>query len=324
MPPGTTPAQEAAELQRIAARSAEPQLAYGTDEDNGLGIDPESLIFDLGDDTIAFARQRLDIARELIQRQSTRELKAGADYSVLRRSVAYALREMARAGGLLARQIGGVRTLRDFPGSGRDPLQPVEAASQRAALEQLSRHFMSADAVVVPAALQRRLATDFLERTDQIFANETAAVTDYAPATQLLEMQRTLLAQLMSDGVAQRLLDSESRVAAPAQAFHLGELYERLGRDLWSELDAKAGDIPAPRRELQREHATRIAASLTRPAAQGRADARALLRAQAQGLLARLDAAQRRPGLSTEARAHVAEVAEQLRQALQARITRPV
>ena len=178
--------------------------------------------------------------------------------------------------------------------------------------------------MVVPAALQRRLAPDFNERTDAVFAGESAAATDYSPAAQLLEMQRTLLAQLMSDGVAQRLVDSEGKAAAPEQAFHVSELYERLGRDLWSELDAKAGDIPAPRRELQREHAARIAASLTRPAGQGRADARALLRAQAQGLLARMDAAQRRPALSAEARAHLADVAEQLRQALQARITRPV
>jgi hypothetical protein len=47
---------EKAELERIAARSAEPQLAYGTDEDNFLGIDPESLHFDLGDDVLAFAK----------------------------------------------------------------------------------------------------------------------------------------------------------------------------------------------------------------------------------------------------------------------------
>ena len=38
------------------------------------------------------------------------------------------LRDVGRAVGVLARQIGGVRTLRDFPGSGRDPLQPVPAA----------------------------------------------------------------------------------------------------------------------------------------------------------------------------------------------------
>ena len=111
------PEHEKAELQRIAARSSEPQLAYGTDEDNFLGIDPESLHFDLGNDPVAFAKKRFDIARDLIRRQESRELKPNEDYSVLRRSVGFALRDAARASGILARQIGGVRTLRDFPGS---------------------------------------------------------------------------------------------------------------------------------------------------------------------------------------------------------------
>ena len=31
------------QLAKIASRSAEPQLAYGTDEDNFLGVDPESI-----------------------------------------------------------------------------------------------------------------------------------------------------------------------------------------------------------------------------------------------------------------------------------------
>ncbi len=323
MPPGSTPEQQAAELQRIAARSAEPQLAYGTDEDNGLGIDPESLIFDLGDDPVAYASQRVAIARDLLQRQATRELKPGGDYSVLRRSVSFAIREMGRAGGVMARQIGGVRTLRDFPGSGRDPLLPVAAPQQRAALDALARHYLSADAVVLPPALQRRLAPDYHERTDAAFAGETNLATDYSLGAELLAMQRALLSQLMSDGVAQRILDSEGK-SEPGEAFRLSELYERLGRDIWSELDAtKVGDIPTPRRELQREHAAKLAAVLLRPTGQGRADARSLLRLQAQGLLARIDAAQRRQGLSTEARAHLGDVAELLRQGLAARMNRP-
>ncbi len=322
MPPGSTRQQEAAELQRIAGRSAEPQLAYGTDEDNSLGIDPESLVFDLGDDPIGFANQRIAIARDLLQRQATRELKPGTDYSVLRRSVNYAIREMGRAGGVMARQIGGVRTLRDFPGSGRDPLVPVDAALQRAALDALSRHYMSADAVVLPPALQRRLAPDYAERTDALFAGESGLATDFSLASMLLEMQRALLAQLMSDAVAQRILDSEGK-SEPGQAFRLSELYERLGRDLWSELDAKGGDIAAPRRELQREHASRLAAVLVRPSGQGRADMRSLLRQQAQALVTRIDAAQRRAGLGAEARAHLADVAEVLRQGLSARVNRP-
>ena len=79
----------------------------------------------------------------------------------------------------------------------------------------------------------------------------------------------------------------------------------------------------APRRELQREHATKLAAALVRPGGQGRADARSLLRQQAQGLVTRIESAQRRPGLSAGARAHLADVADLLRQALQARIARP-
>ncbi len=120
--------QERTELQRIAARSNEPQLAYGTDEDNFLGVDPESLHFDLGSDPVAFAKKRFEIARDLIRRQETRDLKPTEDYSVLRRSIGFALRDAARASGILARQIGGVRTLRDFPGSGRDPLVPVSCS----------------------------------------------------------------------------------------------------------------------------------------------------------------------------------------------------
>jgi hypothetical protein len=108
------PAQETAELARIAARSAEAGLAYGTDEDLLLGVDPETLSFDLGSDVMAFARKRLSIAHDVLSRQENRTLAPDQDYAVLRRSVLYALRDMARTAGILTRQIGGMRTLRDL------------------------------------------------------------------------------------------------------------------------------------------------------------------------------------------------------------------
>ncbi len=128
--------QEREELARIAARSGEPALGYGTDEDNFLGIDPDALHFDLGDDVLAFAARRFDIARDLFQRQETRTLKPDEDYGILRRTLGYAVRDAGRAAGVLLRQVGGVRTLRDFPNTGRDPLQPLPAADQRAALRR--------------------------------------------------------------------------------------------------------------------------------------------------------------------------------------------
>ena len=94
------PEHENAELQRIAARSNEPQLAYGTDEDNFLGIDPESLHFDLGNDPVAFAKKRFEIARDLIRAPGDGASSSpNEDYSVLRRSLNFALRDVARAVG---------------------------------------------------------------------------------------------------------------------------------------------------------------------------------------------------------------------------------
>jgi Met-zincin/Domain of unknown function (DUF5117)/Domain of unknown function (DUF5118) len=312
--------QEDTEISRIAARSAEPLLAYGTDEDNFLGVDPESLQMDLGADVLAFARKRVAIGRDLLQRQETRALKQDEDYSVLRRSVGYAFRDMGRAAGVLARQIGGVRTLRDHSGSGRDPLTPVPAVQQREALDVLTSGFLAADSFKVSPALQRRLAVDFQERTDAVFRGETALQTDYSLAAQILDLQRGVLNQLMSDAVATRLLDSETK--EPKDALRLSELYQRLDRSVWSELSAKGGDIPAPRRELQREHVNRVAALLLRPGALSRVDARGLMRAEAQTLAGRVNAALRRGGLSTEARAHLQDSADTLTQALSAKLQR--
>ncbi len=321
---------EGAELKRIAARSGEPGLAYGTDEDQYLGIDPETLFFDLGDDPVAFAGLRLRIARDLMARQETRTLDPQQDYAVLRRTVSFALADVGRAAGILARQIGGLRTLRDYPNTGRDPLVPVDAAVQRAALALLASGVFAADSFPLSAALQRRLTVNFSDRADALEASDGAVQTDFSIIAAQLEMQRTLLAQLMSDGVAARLLDGQGKLAKPAEAFQLAELHERLAREIWSELAQSSGigsrigseigsDIAPARRELQREHLNRLTAALLRPGASSRADTRSQLRAQSSALLSVLNAAARRTTWSAATRAHLLDSIDSLTQALQAR-----
>ena len=304
--------QEREELARIAARSGEPALGYGTDEDNFLGIDPDALHFDLGDDVLAFASRRFDIARDLFQRQETRTLKPDEDYGILRRTLGYAVRDAGRAAGVLLRQVGGVRTLRDFPNTGRDPLQPLPAADQRAALQMLSQRVLAADAFVVSPALQRKLAPNFLERGESL-----AEPTEYPLGQTVLDLQRAILNRLMGDSLATRVLDTESKVSPPAQPLRLAELYDQLEADVWSEL-AGSGDIPQPRRELQREHVSRMAALVLRPGLMTRSDARAMVRSRGAALAQRLERAAGRKGLSVEARAHLADSAETLRSALAA------
>ncbi|MBP6900737.1 MAG: zinc-dependent metalloprotease [Burkholderiaceae bacterium] len=312
--PAGDAAAEAAALAAIAARSSEPGLDYATDEDVFIGLDPEALQGDLGNDVLAFARRRFDIAAELLQRQRTRQLAPGADWAALRRSVAFALRDAGSAAGMLLRQIGGLRTLRDHPGAGgRDPLQAVPAEQQRAALQLLGERVLAADSLVIPASLQRRLAPDFFERS------ETSAnlPTDYSLAGNVLELQRAVLARLMSDDLARRLQDNAAKLDAPEQALRLAELHRRLDAAVWSELDGR-GDIAEPRRELQREHARRLALLVAAPAGLSRADARALLRSHVSALADRLDKASRRATLSESTRLHLQDSAESLRAALAA------
>ncbi|MEP6740490.1 MAG: zinc-dependent metalloprotease, partial [Caldimonas sp.] len=322
LPSGATAAEEKAALERIAGRSAEPLLAYGTDEDNFLGIDPETLQFDLGSDVIVFARKRIAIAQELLKRQETRTLRADQDYNVLKRSVSYAIRDVARAANVLSRQIGGVRTVRDAPGTGRDPLTPVPVAEQREALDLITGSLLSADSLRVSPALQRKLGTDFGERLDALRGGDGSAQTDYSPSEQVLGLQRALLAVLMSDTVATRLLESSEKAPAGAgRALRMPELYGRLSQAVWSELDGR-GDIAPLRREVQRDHVNRIAAMLLHPGASTRADTRSVVRVQAKTLLERIRVASHRDGLSEEARAHLADSADTLEQAMSARLQR--
>jgi hypothetical protein len=310
-------AQEPAELLRIAGRSSEPLLAYGSDEDAAFGIDPETIQLDLGADPVAYAAKRLEIARDLFKRQERRELSPDQSYAVLRRSLAYAIGDAGRAVGVLVRQIGGVRTLRDHPGSGRDPLQPTDAATQRAALDLIAHHVLSIDGLAVTPTLQRRLAPDFDDRVEN-----PLLPTDYPVPQRLLDLQRAVLNQLMSDAVAARILDSVGKMDKPQAAFQLSELYERLNRDVWSEL-ARGGNISATRRELQRDYVNRVAASLLRPSPLARADARSISRQQALRLQQQLDKALKQPQkLDAATRAHLQDSADTLIQALDAKMQR--
>jgi Met-zincin/Domain of unknown function (DUF5117) len=314
--------EQSAELARIAARSGEPELAYGTDEDNLFGIDPESLQGDLGNDPVVFARKRIAIARDLLRRLEARPA-AEADYVTLRRGVSYALRDVARVSGILLRQIGGLRTLRDAPGTGRDPLTPVPAVQQRAALDTLAAEVLSPDSLSVSPSLQRRLAPDYLERADALFAGGTSVATDFTPQTQVSDLQRGVLAQLMSEGVAVRLLDGVAKAGEPSQSLALAELYRRIDAEVWADLAPGRGDIPAMRRALQRDHTTRLIGVLMQPAQLGRVELRTLIRQRAEDLLVRLRAVRYRSGWSAETASHLQDSIQMLREALQAKVVRP-
>ncbi len=310
------PTAEKAELDRIAARGAtDPRLAFSSDEESSSGVDPDASQFDFGSDSLAYLERRFRLTSELWTRLEVKHLSAGQPYDVLRRSFDSGLRQTRRAAQVASKYVAGVSYVRDYAGSGRNPLTPIPVEKQRAALKLLTDGIFSADSFRFDPGFMQRMGVDYL-----MVQNGTDP--DFSIASRVLALQSGALGQLMHEAVAARLLDSESKVADSTQVLRLSELYETLHRAIWSELRT-GSDINLFRRNLQREHANRIATALVRPSAALPADARALLRAEARGLRSEILAAQNKPALSKEARAHLAEMYVTLDEAIRAPMMRP-
>ena len=315
------PEREREELAAIAGRSNEPLLAYAYDDESNLAIDPDATPGDLGSDPLAYAARRIELARELWERWEARPLAPGETYAALRRNISRGVNQMRESGLLAARYIGGTSVLRDAAGSGRTPLNPVAMAKQRDALKLIETGVFAADSFRFKPEFLRSLSVDFLDRGDAFDVGIAPATFDYSLPMQVLAAHKAVLDRVMSDAVAQRLLDAEGKVDRPGEALQLAEVYASLHRAIWSELKA-GGDIPLIRRNLQREYVSRLANALVRPSPTMPADAKALMRADAKALRAEIAAAAAKPGLSPAAAAHLAETLSTLDEALKAPLVR--
>jgi len=306
------PAQEKEELAKIAARSNEPLLAFGTDEDaGGFNSDPDVNMFDLGSDPLAYFQRRLTISRELWDRLQNRTLKPGESYETLRRSFDYGFQQFARTMPVVVKYVGGVTYLRDHAGTGRATFTPVPLARQRAALQMLTTSLFKSDSFQFSPAMISRLGADHFESRGR---------ADVSVSGRVLFLQSGALDQLMSDAVAVRLLDSQEKLDDRKQALSLDELYTTVQDAVWSELK-NGKDINGMRRNLQREHLKRLTAILLRSSPNTPADARSLQRENALALQRDIRGAMARP-MSREAKAHLAESYETLSQALKAAMLR--
>ena len=192
-------------------------------------------------------------------------------------------------------------------------------AQQREALSLLTREVFSSGSFHFDPDFMSRLGVDHLDR----FMHGTAPMlnTDFSLASNVLAIQRNALDQLMGDGVAARLADAETKAADRRQLLSLAEVHMRIADSVWSELKTGA-EIDSLRRNLQREHARRVATGLVRPSSAVAADVRAVNRQVAVKLQADLQRALGNSNLSATTRAHLAESASLLAEALKAPMVR--
>ncbi len=165
---GYTPAladakAEAAREQKLLARSASPELAFGNDFDDmkdiGDGIDPHVMEGDLSADPVAWANARIGLIDDTMADLKAKFIKPDASYQALRTAYAVLTDEISKSADVLSRYIGGIyveRAAPDAPGA-KPPFTPVPLATQKAALAALAKRIFAPDAFDVPADLARYL-----------------------------------------------------------------------------------------------------------------------------------------------------------------------
>ena len=314
------PANEKAELNRIAARSVEPMLAYGDDQDAGGfgpfdGMDPTANRFDLGDDPLAYYKKRLKLSKELWARVQDHKAVPGDDPLRPRRQILAGFAQLGRSAELIGKYVGGMTALRDLPGTtGRASFTPVDPAKQRAALNFLASGLFSVDSFHFRPEFLSSLTVDYNEGMRTGPLNVPAAVAS---------VQTVALDRLLAPNTASRLLDLPSYVPDGQRKglISLSEVYGTLQKSIWSELKT-GSEIDRLRRNLQREYLKRLQTVLVRSPANLPPDALSLARLHATQLQSDLRAAVAKGGLSVETRAHLADSFGTLSEALRATMQR--
>jgi len=255
--------EELPELQKIAGRSAEPLLAYNTDEDTHLGpwsLDPGSSTWDVGSDPLAFARDRRTIINRVFPALEQRVIADGQAYPRLRNAVSSLIVERYISLVPLTKVVGGIHFARDLRGdpNGRSPFTPVSAARQREAVQLLVEEAFAPNAFRFDPALLNKLAPSRLMHWGTPWFTTPI---DYPVHSQVGGLQASLLSQLLHPARLERMIDNELRMPGDGEAYTTGELFQTVGDAIWSETVSRTRPqrINSMRRNLQREHAALLA-----------------------------------------------------------------
>ncbi|MDJ1185739.1 zinc-dependent metalloprotease [Roseofilum casamattae] len=314
-----SPQAELAELRQIAQRSAEPDLAFGTDEDAWSDLDPAVNRFDLSSDPMRYSQWQLRNAQAMWSRLNRRSPAPGESFSEMRDLFEAVFFYYLRNAMNLTLYVGGQSFNRDYSGdpNGRLPFQPISAERQREALATLSEFVFAEGVFDFSPQLLNQLApsrwmhwgvfTDWWE-------------LDYPISDRLLILQRIVLRSLLDPTRLSRIQDLELKADSSQTAFMLPELFSTLQEDIWTEvIDGDFSELSSIRRGLQREYVKALS-RMTRRQVRVPEDAVTLAWYNLQELQDDIDRTLRRQGkhLDTYTKAHLQKTRDRIAKVLDA------
>lgn len=249
-----------AQLAAIAQIASTSKYLYGTDGDAGMGVDPLTTPYDMSNDTIAFAKERVGVIRGIWDGLVDNVVDKGEPYAKLREAFMFTLSDMQRSLYHTARLVGGYYVSRDHKGDPEESpnLEVVPAARQRAALEFVTETALTQDAFQLDPNLLSRLAPARWDHWGLSEGPIALPIHDY-----LLSGQMTIIRRLFSTSVLERVHDGQLYNKSGEDVFTLDEIYSTITGAVFSELRKEAGGtewsganpfIPSLRRDLQRAY----------------------------------------------------------------------
>ncbi len=267
------PNAEAERMKKLLSRSNEPQLTFGNDADDmrapGRGIDPRVMIGDMSSDAISYSIDRMKLSNNLLKGLKAKYIKEGQSYHELRNSYLIVTGEYATAAGVISRYVGGVYVDRSFPEqkSNAKPMAPVAYGDQKRAMKALNEYLFAPNAFDMPADFYSYLQ---YQRRGFNGGNEDPKIHD-----RILNMQKGVLAHLLSAGVTKRITD----IQLIGNTYSLNEMMRDLTDGIFKA--DLAGNVNSFRQGLQIEYVNMLVDATKSPMYSHQAKSNALAQLKA-------------------------------------------
>jgi hypothetical protein len=322
VPGNTSVEKEAKTLQTIANEASLPEHTYGTDYDTypAGSLDPLSAIWDLGDDPLAWASERLGVCEDILNNGNLEErvVGDGGNYVPLRRAATTILIQQYLAVTRAVIYVGGQYTARPHKGDGSDefPMMPVPAAKQREALNFIIENGFAPDAFALPPGMMNLLADNKIQDWQNpmyVYGRRF----DFPLTGWVGAIHNALLLRLLHPMLLQKVVEVEYKVDDP---YRLSELFSSLTNAVWYGNMTPSGRTAVMQRNLQRIYLHRLIQMTVAPVGGTPHEAVALARLHLTRLDSRIDDALAQQGLSDEAQAHLVESKSRIDRALDAEL----
>jgi hypothetical protein len=321
---GETPEEQKKHTDEIASEAWMKEHLYGADEDAypAHALDPRINIWDLSDDPLAWASERVTLCNDLLKNGDLddRVVADGENFVPLRSAVQTLYIQKYVASNMAVKYIGGQYTARAHKGGagGELPLLPVDPAVQKQALDFIVANALQSETWTLDPDMLNRLQDD-RQWSWENSPFQYGRRYDFPMSMWIASVQNAILSNLMNPMLQSRVVEVQYKVDKP---FKLSQVYSTLTREIWTNEAAPRGKYAGLQRNLQRVYVNRLIMQVTTPHPFLPPDAVELSRLNLRRVRGSANTALQRQGLDDETNAHLMETVARIDRALNAqRIT---